>query len=69
MEKLSEYAKTQPHAANAAFCHGEIHKYTYYMRTIPGLSEYIKPLDNLIKEKFQQQSLSLPGYSHINPPP
>ena len=44
MERLSEYAKTQPHAAYSAFCHGKIHKYTYFMRTIPGMREFIKPL-------------------------
>ena len=52
LEQLSEYAKTQPHAAYAALCHGEIHKFTYFMRTIPGMEEYIKPLDNIITEKF-----------------
>ena len=34
MEKLCEFAKTQPHAAYAAFCHGEIHKYTFFLRNI-----------------------------------
>ena len=29
ISKLSEYAKTQPHAAYSAFCHGEPHKFTY----------------------------------------
>ena len=52
MERLSECAKTQPHAAYSAFCHGEIHKYTYFMRTIPGMREFIKPLDDLINQKF-----------------
>ena len=27
--KLSEFAKTQPHAAYSAFCHGEVHKFIY----------------------------------------
>ena len=40
MEKLCEYSKTQPHAAYAAFCHGEIHKYTYFLRTIPDISYF-----------------------------
>ena len=50
--KLSEFAKTQPHAAYSAFCHGEIHKFTYFLRTISGMQEYIKPLDHLITNKF-----------------
>ena len=50
--KLSEFAKTQPHAAYSAFCHGEVHKFTSFLITIPGLQEYIKPLDDLIKNEF-----------------
>ena len=52
MTKLTEFAKSQPHAAYAAFCHGEVHKYTYFMRTISGMQEYLKPLDNIISNKF-----------------
>ena len=53
IEKLTEYAKTQPQAAYAAFCHGEIHKYTYlFMRTIPGMEHYLQPLDDVISNKF-----------------
>ena len=52
IEKLSEYAKTQPQAAYAAFCHGEVHKYTYFMRTIPNMDNYLKPLDEQISTKF-----------------
>ena len=52
MEKLCEYAKTQPHAAYSAFCHGEIHKYTYFLRTIPDMSKFIEPLDDLITQSF-----------------
>ena len=52
METLCEFSKSQPHAAYAAFCHGEIHKYTYFLRTIPDMHEFIKPLDELITNKF-----------------
>ena len=57
METLSEYAKTQSHAAYSAFCQGEIHKYTYFIRTIPGVKDFIKPLDDLIRQKFRSLSL------------
>ena len=50
--KLSEFTKTQPHAVYSTFCHGEVHKFTYFLRTIPGMQEYIKPLDHLITNKF-----------------
>ena len=50
--KLSEFAKTQPHAAYSAFCHGKVHKFTYFLRTIPGMQEYIKPLEHLVTNEF-----------------
>ena len=50
--KLSEFAKTQPHAAYSAFCHGEVDKFTYFLRTIPGMQEYIEPLDHLVTNEF-----------------
>ena len=52
VEKLSEFAKTQPHAAFSAFIHGEQHKLTYFMRTIPGMEEHLTPLDKVINDKF-----------------
>ena len=52
INKLSEIAKTHPHAAYAAFIHGEQHRYTYFMRTICEISENLKPLDKVIDEKF-----------------
>ena len=52
IEKLSEYAKTQPQAVYAAFSNGEVHKYTYFMRTIPNMCNYLKPLDEQIITKF-----------------
>ena len=52
ISKLSEFAKAQPHAAYSAFYHGEVHKFTSFLITIPGLQEYIKPLDDLIKNEF-----------------
>ena len=51
-EKLTEYAKTQPQTAYAAFFHGEIHKGTYFMRTIPGMEHNLQPLDDVISNKF-----------------
>ena len=40
------------HAAYSAFYHGEVHKFTYFLRTTPGTQEYIKPLDDLITNEF-----------------
>jgi len=57
INKLSEFACTQPHAAFSAFIHGLRHRYTYVMRTIPNVSILFKPLDfaieTFIKVLFQ----------------
>ena len=52
IESLCVFAKSQPHAAYTAFCHGVIHKYTYFLRTIPQMETYLEPLDKLIEEQF-----------------
>ena len=52
IETLAEIGKSQPHAAYAAFIHGEQHKYTYFKRTIFDISENLKPLDNVINNKL-----------------
>ena len=45
---LSKIAMIEPHAAYAGFTHGLRHKYTYIMRTLPGISEHLKRLDAAI---------------------
>lgn len=45
MKKRSTIALTEPQAAFAAFTHGELNILTYFMRTIPGMEEYLVPLD------------------------
>ena len=52
MRRLTEIAKTQPHAAYAAYIHGEQHRYTYFMRTLEGINESLKPLDTIISNDF-----------------
>ena len=51
-EKLSTIAKTQPHAAYSGYILGEQHKYTYFLRTIPNISDILKPLDDVIEQEF-----------------
>ena len=41
MEILSEYAKSQPQSAYAAFIYGEQHRFNYLLRTIPGMEKYL----------------------------
>ena len=49
---LADFAKTQPQAAYSAFTHGTLNKYTYFMRTIPDMNEFIKPVDDVIRSEL-----------------
>ncbi len=50
--KLSEIAKTQPHAAYSAYTHGLASKWTYFLRTIPDIADLLQPLEDAITSKF-----------------
>ena len=52
LKNLTKIAKAQPHVAYAAFIHGEQHKYTYFLRTLDGLSDTLKPLDDVLEHEF-----------------
>ena len=47
-EILTKFARTEPHAAFSGFIHGLRHGYTYFMRTLPGISHLLKPRDDAI---------------------
>ena len=49
LHRLADFAKTQPHTAYSAFTHGILSQYTYFMRTIPGMHKFIKPVDDVIR--------------------
>ena len=46
---LAEIANFEPHAAYTAFTSGIRHKYTVYLRTIPGISSMLQPLEDAIR--------------------
>ena len=50
ISKLTEIAQTQPQAAFAAFIYGEQHKFTYFLRTLKGMENHLKPLDDAIEK-------------------
>ena len=52
IEVLSSFAKSQPQAAYAAFCHGQQHKFSYFMRTMSGMEKFLLPLDEKIYNTF-----------------
>ena len=52
MEKLSEFAVTQPRAAYTAFIHVFLHRWSYVARTIPWSPELFHPLDDVVSLHF-----------------
>ena len=51
LQRLTQFSKSQPHAAYSAFTHGLRHKFTYFMRTME-LGNFMGPLDELISNEF-----------------
>ena len=47
-EVLTNFAYPEPHAAFSGFIHGLRYRYTYFMRTISGISHLLKSLDDAI---------------------
>lgn len=52
LENLTVYARSQPHAAYSAFTIGVRQKFTYFLRTIKGIGDYLEPVDKIISDKF-----------------
>lgn len=51
--KLVDIAITQPHSSYAAFIHGFTHKFIYLLRCNPGISQQLKPLEDMIRLKLK----------------
>ena len=52
IETLSRIASYEPHAAYIAFTSCIRHRYSFYLRTIPGISQLLQPLENAIRTKL-----------------
>lgn len=52
VEVLSDMARTEPHAAYSAYTHGLQHRWRFAMRTIPGISPLLAPLEVSIRNTF-----------------
>lgn len=52
LTRLSDYAKTEPQAAYAAFTYGIKQKWNYLMRTVPGISCLLRPLEEAVRNTF-----------------
>ena len=59
---LSDIAKSQPHAAHAAFTHGYVHKFSFLCRTIPNIETHLHPLEECIRSNF------IPSLTGRSPP-
>ena len=52
VEQLSAFAKSQPHAAFAAFYHGLRHRWTYLTRVLPVSTHLLQPLETVLRQTF-----------------
>ena len=48
LEILTKFTCTKPHVAFSGFIHRLRHRYTYFMRTVSGISHLLKRLDDAI---------------------
>ena len=49
LKALSNFTKSHLQAAYTAFCYGKQNKYSYFLRTIPTISELLKPVVKIIQ--------------------
>ena len=52
IEELATYAKEEPHLCYSAFVKAMAHRWTYVMRTVPGISGMLQPLEDCIARVF-----------------
>ena len=49
---LSEIAVTQPQAAYTCFVSGYQHRFSYFIRTISQMEEYLQPIEDIIRHQL-----------------
>jgi hypothetical protein len=52
LEILSKIAELQPQAAYSAYIKGFKNKFTYFMRTIPNINEFMQPIEDILMTSF-----------------
>ena len=60
LRELTKIAKSEPQAAYSNFTHSLRQKWNFAMRTIPGLEDYLLPLEDVISKKFLPDLLGCP---------
>ena len=64
LKNLNIIAKVEPHLAYTAYVFGFQHKYTYFLRTIPSISNELKRLDAAIDEYLLKPILNNYNYNY-----
>ena len=65
VKRLAEVADIFPHAAYAAFTHGLFSRWSYLMRTIPDITDFLQPLEDVIHQSFIPELFGHPPCSSI----
>ena len=65
VKRLAEVADIFPHAAYAAFTHGLFSRWSYLMRTIPDITDFLQPLEDVIHQSFIPALFGHPPCSFI----
>ena len=52
VDRLTDFARSQPHAAYSALTHGLFSKFVYFFRATPGVSEFVGPLEDSLRLKL-----------------
>ena len=52
LEILSKVAKIQPQAAYSAYMFGFKHKFTFFLRTVPDIADYLLPIEETLRSRF-----------------
>ena len=63
LETLTEFARTEPHAAFGALTHGLRSKYSYILRTVSTAVDYVSVIDKFLEEQLMPV---LTGHQRFN---
>ena len=62
---LAKVAKSQPHAAYAAYVHGLSSRWSYLLRTVPEVGDLLQPLEEALHQHFIPALTGHPPCSNI----
>ena len=65
IEDLTTIAMSHPQAAYAALTHGLMGRWFYTLRTIPGISDLLQPLEDVIRKRLLPALTGKPAFTDI----